>query len=133
MRPRIRHASAGSAAPSTRAVPPWGRSRPASTRSSVVFPAPFAPKTPSVSPAPTSTLIPASAGRSPYLRSSPSSAMTGSFTLERLGGVAQRRLDDRPRLADRLRRAREIDDQRAATDARETAGEDPERRVVARL
>src|ERR671933_847580 len=58
-----------------------------------------------------------------------SSACAASATLERLRRVAQRGLDHRPRLPDRLRVAREVHDQRAAADAGHPAGEDPERRV----
>jgi hypothetical protein len=47
--------------------------------------------------------------------------------------VTQCRLDDRPRLADRLRRSGEVHDQRTAADARDAAREDAERRVLARV
>src|SRR5207247_7437159 len=54
-------------------------------------------------------------------------------TLQRLGGVLQRRLDDRPGLADGAGRAREVDDQGAAADPGYAAGQDAERGVVAGL
>src|SRR3954470_22901889 len=129
MRPRTFHASSGSSAFSTRAVPSCGRSSVASTRRSVVLPAPFDPKTPSVWPSPTVTVTPSSASRSPYLRVTPAS----SITLERRRGVLQRRLDDGPGLLDPVRRPGKVDDQRPPADAGDAAREDAERRVVARL
>ena len=54
----------------------------------------------------------------------------GLAPLERLRGVLERGLHHRPRLADRLRVAGEVHDQRAAADARHPAREDPERRVL---
>src|SRR5437763_9254763 len=132
-RPRARQASSGSEAPRMRAVPPWGRSKVASTRRSVVLPAPFAPNTASVWPDSTRTLTPCSAYRSPKRRSRPSSAIAASGTLERLGGVPEGRLDDRPRLADRLGGAGEVHDQRSAADAGDPTGENSERGVAARL
>src|SRR3954466_3851679 len=56
-----------------------------------------------------------------------------SVTLERRGRVLQRRLDDGPRLSDRLRGPGEVDHERAPADAADAAGEDAERRVPARL
>jgi len=56
--------------PATRTVPAVGRSIPASTRSKVVFPDPFGPTSPTISPAPTTSSTPASARRPPKRRSS---------------------------------------------------------------
>ena len=60
-----RHDSPGRLLPSTRTPPAWGRSSVASTRSSVVLPAPFGPSTTSVWPSRSDSETPASASRSP--------------------------------------------------------------------
>src|SRR3954471_23264846 len=129
MRSRTFHASSGSAASRTRALPSCGRSSVARTRRRVVLPAPFDPKTPSVWPSPTVTLTSSSASRSPYRRETPAS----SITLERRRGVLERRLDDRPGLLYPVRRPGEVHDQCPPADARHAAREDAQRRVVARL
>src|SRR3954465_16069203 len=129
MRPRTFQASSGSAASRTRALPSCGRSSVARTRRRVVLPAPFAPKTPSVWRSSTVTLTPSSASRSPYRRETPAS----SITLERRRGVLKGRLDDGPGLLRPVGRSGEVDDQRPSPYAGYAAGENAERRVVARL
>src|SRR4051812_19749415 len=58
----------GSGMPETRAAPVVGLSRPASTRSNVVFPAPFGPNTARHSPAASENETPATARRAPKVR-----------------------------------------------------------------
>src|SRR5512134_3092275 len=116
MRPR---ASSG-VAPSTVARPACGRSRPARIRSSVVFPAPFAPKTATVAPAGSANDTSRSATRSPYARPTPSSATTGALVAvaavamagvpaQRLDRVLEHRRDHGEQLLDRLGAAGEVD------------------------
>ena len=63
--PRTAHASSGSEEPSTRTLPACGRSSVASTRSSVLLPAPLGPNTTSDCPARSDSDTPPSASRSP--------------------------------------------------------------------
>src|SRR5688500_5098302 len=66
----------GRAIPPSRALPDVGFSSPASTRRSVVFPAPFGPKTARQSPGASEKVTPATAVRDPNERvSSPTSTM----------------------------------------------------------
>ena len=123
--PRTAQPSRGSSWPSTRATPRCGRSSVARIRSSVVLPAPLAPKTASVSPSSSASVTPASATRSPYAR--PTSASSIALMVRRVPAegahhVLERRREHREELVDRLRRAREVDDQRLAGDARTRRG-----------
>src|SRR5215813_7178730 len=52
--------------PSQRMLPPRGRRRPAMDLSSVLLPAPFGPRSATISPAPTVSVTPPSARTSPY-------------------------------------------------------------------
>src|SRR2546423_14363144 len=68
----------GRLTPEIRAFPEVGLSRPANTRSSVVFPAPLGPKTARHSPGARENVTPASAWRAPKTRvSSATSTMAG--------------------------------------------------------
>src|SRR5207302_7783449 len=92
MRPRTAHASPGSSRSNTRALPPCGRSSVASTRSSVVLPAPLGPKTTSVSPSWSVSVTPLSTRRSPWLRASSSSCSAGTLCRQALDERRARRL-----------------------------------------
>src|SRR3954463_3668858 len=79
-RPIRERASAppGSAMPETRAPPLVGFSRPASTRSNVVLPAPFGPNTARHSPAARENETPATARRGPKVRVSSRTSTIGT-------------------------------------------------------
>src|SRR5690242_9446005 len=68
---------AGSGIPEMRALPDVGLSRPANTRSSVVFPAPFGPNSARHSPAPSEKVTPATANRDPNARVSSTTSTIG--------------------------------------------------------
>src|SRR3954449_53924 len=126
MFPRTAQLCLGSSWPSTRATPWCGRSSVARIRSRVVLPAPLAPKTASVSPSSSSSDTPASATRSPYARLTSASSialMVRGVTAQGAHHVLERRREHREELVDRLRGAREVDDQRVARDAGDAAGE----------
>src|SRR5437870_1762882 len=63
--------------PQTRALPEVGRSSPARTRSSVVFPAPFGPNSARHSPAARENVTPATARRAPNSRASSATSTIG--------------------------------------------------------
>src|SRR3954468_22218452 len=134
-RARTAHPRFGSASPSTWTVPACGRSRPASTRSSVDFPAPFGPSTASSDPAGTAAVTSRSARRSPRRRLRPASSTAGrsvaggaaSTAHELLSGGGEGGRDDREELADGLRRAREVHDERRLTYPGDPAGDHAER------
>src|SRR5215212_8958519 len=66
--PERANAPPGSLMPETRALPDVGLSKPASTRSNVVFPAPFGPNRARHSPAASENDTPATALRGPNVR-----------------------------------------------------------------
>src|ERR1700732_4429996 len=67
----------GSGMPDTNTLPEVGLSSPASTRRSVVFPAPFGPKTARQSPAATEKVTPATARLDPNSRTRPPTSTIG--------------------------------------------------------
>src|SRR6267378_7191008 len=77
----------GSAIPDTRALPEVGFSRPASTRRSVVFPAPFGPKSARHSPGASEKLTPATAFVGPNSRASSSTSTMGVAAVEILEDI----------------------------------------------
>src|SRR6266566_7248816 len=103
IRPTRERASAppGSGMPETRALPAVGRRRPASTRRSVVLPAPFGPKSARHSPGPSENVTPATARLGPNSRASSVTSTIGGavraveiaenirLELATLAGVAQ--------------------------------------------
>src|SRR2546423_2469789 len=127
----------GRGIPDRRALPDVGFSRPASTRRSVVFPAPFGPKSARHSPGASENVTPSTARVGPNSRVSSATSTMGGVLAEILEGIrlelatlaraAQNRVSLRLVLIQRVHRLRYDDRHRCSTDGK------PEIRPCARV